>query len=105
MGSMYTDVLVNDLNLTLGLNIDVSESWKVSLYGNYAQEKENQFSGGQVNQATLAAALADAGPATAFNPFADGSNTNAATLANLAAAAGFTPTRACAPRMSQPTAP
>lgn len=89
LGPMYTDVLVNNLNLTLGLNIDVSETWKVSLYGNYAREKENQFSGGQLNPAALAAALADADPATAFNPFGDGSNTNPATLATLAAGGRF----------------
>jgi len=88
-GPMYTDVLVNNLNLTLGLNIDVSETWKVSLYGNYAQERENQFAGGAVNQAALTAALADTDPATAFNPFGDGSNTNPATLAGLAAGARF----------------
>jgi len=89
IGPMFTDVLVNDLNLTLGLNIDVGVAWKLSVYGNYTQEKENQFTGGKLNQAALAAALADADPATAFNPFGDGSNTNAATLRTLAAGSRF----------------
>jgi iron complex outermembrane receptor protein len=89
IGPMYNDVLVSDLNLTLGLNIEVGTAWKLSLYGNYTQEKENQFNGGEVNQAALAAALADADPATAFNPFGDGSNTNAATLRTLAAGSRF----------------
>jgi len=75
---------VSDFNFTLGVNVDVSTAWKVSLYANYAQEKENQFSGGEVNQTALAAALADPNPATAFNPFGDGSHTNPATLKNVA---------------------
>jgi outer membrane receptor protein involved in Fe transport len=89
IGPGYTDVLVSDLNLTLGLSIDVGTAWKVSLYGNYAQERENQFNGGQVNQAALAAALADPDPATAFNPFGDGSNTNPATLRSLVTGSRF----------------
>jgi len=89
IGPGFADVLVNNLNVTLGLNIEAGASWTVSLYGNYAQEKENQFLGGQLNQALLAAALADPDPATAFNPFGDGSNTNAATLKSLATGRRF----------------
>jgi len=89
LGPMYTDVLVNDLNLTLGLNIDVGAAWKLSLYGNYSQEKENQLAGGEIDQTALAAALADADPATAFNPFGDGSNTNPATLRTLVTGSRF----------------
>jgi iron complex outermembrane receptor protein len=82
-GPAFTDVLVNDLNLTLGVNVDLGAVWKLSLYGNYAQERENQLNGGQLNPTALAAALADPNPATAFNPFGDGSNTNPATLRTL----------------------
>ncbi len=89
IGPGHTDVLVTDLNLTVGLKIDVGPGWKVSLYGNYTQERENQFNGGQVDQAALAAALADPDPATAFNPFGDGSNTNPATLRRLSAGGRF----------------
>jgi iron complex outermembrane receptor protein len=84
IGPTFTDVLVTDLNFTLGVNVDVATAWKVSLYANYAQEKENQFTGGEVDQTALAAALADPDPATAFNPFGDGSHTNPATLKTLA---------------------
>jgi outer membrane receptor protein involved in Fe transport len=89
IGPMYTDVLVNNFNFTLGLNVDAGAAWKVSLYANYAQERENQFTGNQVDQAALAAALADSNPATAFNPFADGSHTNPATLKSLATGGRF----------------
>jgi iron complex outermembrane recepter protein len=88
-GPAFTDVLVNNLNLTLGLNIDLGTTWKLSLYGNYAQERENQLNGGQVDPAALAAALADSDPATAFNPFGDGSNTNPATLRSLVKSSRF----------------
>lgn len=84
IGPGFTDVLVSDFNFTLGVSVDVSTAWKVSLFANYAQERENEFTGGQVNQSALAAALADPDPATAFNPFADGSHTNPATLKTLA---------------------
>ncbi|HWM69025.1 MAG TPA: hypothetical protein VNO35_20725 [Steroidobacteraceae bacterium] len=89
IGPAFTDVLVNDLNLTLGVNIDVSTAWKVTLYANYAKESENQFAGGQVDQTALAAALADTNPATAFNPFGDGSHTHPITLKTLATGGRF----------------
>jgi outer membrane receptor protein involved in Fe transport len=89
IGPGFTDVLVSDLNFTLGVNVDVSTAWKVSLYANYAQERENQFAGNEVNQTALAAALADPNPATAFNPFGDGSHTNPATLKTLATGSRF----------------
>jgi iron complex outermembrane receptor protein len=89
IGPQFSDVLVSDFNFTLGLNIAVSTAWKVSVYANYAQERENQFIGGEVNQTALTAALADPDPATAFNPFADGSHTNPATLKNLATGSRF----------------
>jgi outer membrane receptor protein involved in Fe transport len=89
IGPGFTDVLVNDLNVTLGLNIEVSTAWKVTLYANYARESENQFTGGEVDQAALAAALADTDPVTAFNPFGDGSHTNPITLKTLATGGRF----------------
>jgi len=89
IGPQYTDVLVNDLNLTLGVDFNLSTAWKVSLYANYAQERENQLHGGELNPSTLAAALADPDPATAFNPFADGSNTGTATLKRLVESSRF----------------
>jgi outer membrane receptor protein involved in Fe transport len=74
---------VNTLNLTLGLDIAVGSAWKVNLYTNYAQERENQFTGGLVDNLALSQALMDPNPATAFNPFGDGSHTNPATLKSI----------------------
>jgi outer membrane receptor protein involved in Fe transport len=84
IGPMYNDVLVNSLNLTLGLGLAVGRTWKVDLYGNYAQERENQFTGGLADAAILSQALLDPNPDTAFNPFGDGSHTNPATLKSIA---------------------
>ena len=84
IGPMSNDVLVNNINFTLGSNIDLGARWEVSLYANYAQEREDAFTGGLVDLTALATALADPDPATAFNPFADGSHTNPATLKTLA---------------------
>ncbi|MFL6604468.1 MAG: TonB-dependent receptor domain-containing protein [Steroidobacteraceae bacterium] len=84
IGPLTTDVLVNTLNVTLGLDIAVGSAWKVNLYTNYAQERENQFTGGQLDFAALSQALSDPDPQTAFNPFGDGSHTNPATLRSIA---------------------
>ena len=89
IGPMSTDVLVNNLNLTLGLDIAAGSAWKVNLSANYAQEKENQFTGGQVDLAALGQALSDPNPDTAFNPFGDGSHTNPATLRSIATSRRF----------------
>jgi iron complex outermembrane receptor protein len=83
LGPMYSDVVVKNLNLTLGVDIDVGSAWKVSLYGNYAQEKENQFTGGLVDIHALGNALLDSNRESAFNPFGAGSHTNPATLRSI----------------------
>jgi len=89
LGPRYNDISVFNTNATLGLQIDTGAAWKLTMYGNYAQEKENQFAGGQVNTPALDAALADSNPDTAFNPFGDGSHTNPATLRAIAAGSRF----------------
>lgn len=89
LGAMTTDVTVDNLNFTLGLNMDVIAAWKVSFYANYAQDKQHQFTSGLVDFTALVAALLDPDPATAFNPFGDGSHTNPATLQAIAAHSRF----------------
>jgi len=89
LGPIRNDSLVTNLNFTLGAGFDVGAAWKVYLYANYAQEKEDQFTGGLIDLTALTAALADPDPATAFNPFADGSNTNAATLKSIVTGSRF----------------
>lgn len=89
LGAMRGDVVVNDLNVTLGLDMAVGAAWIVNLYANYAQERENQSVSGLINQDALNRALLDPNPQTAFNPFGDGSHTNAATLRTIATSGRF----------------
>ncbi len=80
LGADTTRVGVDTLNTTLGLDLEVGASWAISLYASFVREKENQLNENLVDINVLTSSLADSNPATAFNPFGDGSNTNPATL-------------------------
>ena len=80
LGPSMTRVDVNTLNATVGLDFHVGTQWTVEAYANYSREREHRFDSGEVDSAALYSVLADPNPVTAFNPFGDGSNTNAATL-------------------------
>ncbi len=70
--------------LTTGVRLELASDWQAEAHGSYSGSRENGgFASGTVNKPALAAALADPDPATAFNPFGDGSYTNPATLANI----------------------
>ncbi len=83
LGVDVNDVRVNATNATVGLDFDAGASWKISAYGGYARETENQSQTGVADLSAVEAALADPDPATAFNPFGDGSHTNPQTLSTL----------------------
>ncbi|MEO0031789.1 MAG: hypothetical protein RIS94_1547 [Pseudomonadota bacterium] len=55
-------------------------AWRAEAYASHGVEHEQLRSDNLVNYATLAAALADSDPATAFNVFGDGSHTSATTI-------------------------
>lgn len=57
--------------------------WSASLRGSYSSQTEKFRQEGVPNYPALAAALANPDPATAFNPFGDGSFTNPATIAKV----------------------
>jgi iron complex outermembrane recepter protein len=80
LGPVTTDVGVDTLNATLGLDFDAGASWIVSVYGSFVREKQNALTTNLVDLNSAEIALADPNPATALNPFGDGSFTNAATL-------------------------
>jgi iron complex outermembrane receptor protein len=80
LGPVTTDVGVDTLNATLGLDFDAGASWIVSVYGSLVREKQNALTTNLVNLTSAEIALADPNPATALNPFGDGSFTNTATL-------------------------
>ncbi len=64
----------------LALHSRIGSDWALKVAGSYAEERNNVYSLNNVNNTALTAALADTNPATAFNPFGDGSNTNPDTL-------------------------
>jgi outer membrane receptor protein involved in Fe transport len=80
---------IDTLNATVGLDFVPGETWTVRTFGSYVREKQNELTAGEPNSTALNLALADADPLTAFNPFADGSNTSAATLAAIRTAYQF----------------
>ena len=83
LGTDVTDVRVDATNVTAGLDFNAGGSWKLSAYGGYAREKENQTQSGVLDINALEAALADPNPATAFNPFGDNVHNNPDTLKTL----------------------
>ncbi|TLY58078.1 MAG: TonB-dependent receptor, partial [Gammaproteobacteria bacterium] len=67
---------------TVGAKLKLADNWHATLSESYGRERLlAQY--GVADQAALSAALADSNPATAFNPFADGSYTSRATLAAI----------------------
>jgi len=71
------------LAATAGVSVDIFSQWQAELFGTVSQSSEDRTLAGLANRPALAQALADPNPATAFNPFGDGSNTAPATLAGI----------------------
>lgn len=60
--------------------LSFGRTWHARLTATHGEESMNWHASNSVNVAALLAALADPDPATAFNPFGDGSHTNPDTL-------------------------
>lgn len=65
---------------TFGAKTRVGETWSLNLSGTYGSETLRYVGDNQIDFVPLFDALADPDPATAFNPFGSGSNTNPATI-------------------------
>jgi len=78
---------VRSANVASGATIDLPFDWKTTIFGSYSRERTRERFINAANQLLLAEALADPNPETAFNPFADGSNTNPETIERVR---GFT---------------
>lgn len=65
---------------TVGINLLLSKSWHLTADLSYARESVNYSITNRVNDTALASAISDTNPATAFNVFGAGSNTNPATV-------------------------
>jgi outer membrane receptor protein involved in Fe transport len=74
---------VDALGGVLGANLAFGNSWDLEVYCSYGTEDTSRFLDRVVNTSLLDIALADSDPTTAFNPYADGSNTNPATIAAI----------------------
>ena len=70
---------------TLGGSLRLGAGWQATLSESYGRQTLNDEEYNEVNPTALDAALADSNPATAFDPFGDGSYTNPATLAAIRA--------------------
>jgi iron complex outermembrane receptor protein len=70
-------------NAAFGAAWQAGNDWRITGYGAYAREEQEQRQRNLVNFGELLQALNDPDPATALNPFGDGSNTNPATLARI----------------------
>lgn len=57
----------------VGFGVDLSADWRLEGYANFSKSNGFQRRGAITNGAALNAALASSDPATAFNPFGDGS--------------------------------
>ncbi len=80
LGPLRGHAGVDTLNATFGLDMAAWASWHLSAYGSFVREKQNSVTHNFVDLTAAEVALADPNPATALNPFGDGSFTNAATL-------------------------
>lgn len=65
---------------TFGIKADLGRGWRANLFASYGREDLRWSELNVPNPAAIEAALADPDPATALNPFADGSFTNPQTL-------------------------
>lgn len=85
LGKLTQDVEVDAANLALGSDVHIGDAWQVNSFFGYALERQKLDQRGAVDFAALAAALADPDPATAFNPFGDGSFSSPSTLDSIRA--------------------
>jgi len=89
MGPLTAQADIDTLNLATGVDFDLGPSWTLRTYASYVREKQKVLESGELNATALVLAEADPNPLTAFNPFGDGSNTNAATLQQIRANDSF----------------
>ena len=79
LGVQHREASEEVVFLTADLDVDFGASWTLNTFGSYSYDEVLSVRS-EYNSVALAAALADSNPATAFNPFGDGSHTSAATI-------------------------
>ncbi|MEP7245449.1 MAG: TonB-dependent receptor [Gammaproteobacteria bacterium] len=83
LGPVVGDGTVRTQYFSAGLNVDSFAPWHITSVIDYGYERERLRFGNLLDRTALDIALADPDPATAFNPFGDGTHTNPSTLAKL----------------------
>ncbi|MEJ0036702.1 MAG: TonB-dependent receptor [Gammaproteobacteria bacterium] len=83
LGQLETSADVRSYAGTFGAKARMGDTWSLNLSGTRGSEILRFVGGNLINFSALSAALADPDPATAFNPFGDGSNTNPATVEKI----------------------
>ena len=80
LGSEYRTGTIEGLTTNGGLTLDLGR-WRIDAGGNYGNQVTRLQAFNVVNSFRLRRALADTNPATAYNVFGDGGDTNPATIA------------------------
>jgi len=88
LGPLETNGNTRAYTAVAGVNVHLGASWEADLYVSDAGVREKSFASDVIDTTALSAALAGATMATAFNPFADGSNTDATVLAGILGSSG-----------------
>ena len=83
LGGRKTKADTDTLSTTLSALYEFGNKWTLDSSVSYGKEKISFVTPGLVDDVALDAALADTNPATAFNPFGDGSFTNLDTLRTI----------------------
>ncbi len=82
LGPLRNASTAENFGAAAGLRADIA-SWQTTLSGAYVREALRYTGSNFVDTLALSAALSDPSPATAFNPFGEGSHTNPATLESI----------------------
>ncbi len=82
-GPLFAERIVKDYTITPGVRVDLPSSWQADFYVGYSRDVTDSATFNGLNSFYLTRALADTNPATAFNPFGEGVNTNPATIESI----------------------
>jgi outer membrane receptor protein involved in Fe transport len=74
LGPTSLDTEARTLNTAFGASYDLAHEWRLEATAGYARHEDGSIHGNVYDSGALNAALASGDAATAFNPFADGSN-------------------------------
>lgn len=74
LGPLMIDTRTQSLSVALGASLDLVGDWRLETSVSYGAHRDENDATNTLDLAALAPALASSDPATAFNPFGDGSN-------------------------------